>query len=101
MSQPNFDLGINDLACFQMSDFSSSGDERIIRIDMDEIVINSKELELPVKTEEQKEAEATNQTQNQKRFVKTTADERDRIIIDVESKNTKKMTKYAVNLFKG
>ena len=57
MSQPNFDLGINDLACFQMSDISSSGDERIIKIDMDEIVINSKELELPVKTEEQKEAE--------------------------------------------
>ena len=76
MDIPNFDLGINELDIMKKEEFSSSGDELLLSV-----------------------AAAEPETSS-KRFLKTSIEERDKLLLDTESKNTQKSTKYAVKIFK-
>ena len=77
MDIPNFDLGINELDIMKKEEFSSSGDELLL----------SAVAEVEPET-------------SSKRFIKTSIEQRDKLLLDTESKNTQKSTKYAVKIFK-
>ena len=71
----------------------SSGDELLSNMDLEFSEISNENVnEL---TEKEKP------TQQNKRYQKTTGDERDQILHDSESQATQKSTKYAVKIFKG
>ena len=74
LSKPNFDLGIESM------DFSSSGDESILNIPQMTFT----------------ETEPTPQI----RFVETTEEQRNKLLLDSEAARTKSATKMAVKLFK-
>ena len=80
MDIPNFDLGINELDIMKKEEFSSSGDELLLSVAA-------------------AEPETTRSTSS-KRFLKTSIEDRDKLLLDTESKNTQKSTKYAVKIFK-
>ena len=79
MDIPNFDLGINELDIMKQEEFSSSGDELLLSV---------------------AETETTRSSGTSKRFLKTTTEDRDKLLLDTESKNTQKSTRYAVKIFK-
>ena len=91
---PTFNIGLFEDIIPSIPDFSPSGDEALTRID--EELTRIDEDEECISVDEPKQ----NLPFLSKRFVRTTDTERDYILNNKDSDNTKKSTNYAVKAFK-
>ena len=90
MSQPNYEIGMEDIMLsFEMS---SSGDELLMSLP------DPQEIEIPISRPSSPIPSTSTPTTG--RFGKTTESDRNKILEQSESDNTKAATKGAVKIFK-
>ena len=94
---PNFDLGLS-------FDFSSSGDELLSSINIDSEESTSKPIKSRLDsspTTSSTRPSTSSTTQPEYRFKITTATEKEQMLDNMDSLNTKKTTKIHIKVFRG